>query len=221
MSLSEAIKIPKSHRTIRLSGRSNVIKAKLQSDSELTDAGNDGGMQSLPAITEQAVHEAYQKGIEEGSRRTSDLLQSEYAHRVQIEQKKINDVLSEIELYLKKLSSQTEQALLDFSLGIAGNIVRQELSLHPEIVLNIIKDGIRNIIGVEKIKIRMNPVHKNLVQEEKRSIQSLSESIREIIFEPDESIEVGGCIIESDIGNVDARIATQLEQVQKIFTEQQ
>ena len=41
------------------------------------------------------------------------------------------------------------------------------------------------------------------------------------MFVADEHVEQGGCIIESDLGNVDARIATQIEQVYAIINQQQ
>ncbi len=219
MSLSETIRVSSVFKNIHLHEYSergidspSVIKKKGSRSEQNT-------IQTLPIVDEKAIHEAYQQGIEEGNRRATELLHSEYVHRIELEQQKINDVIQRIENSLKELSPKIENVLLHFSLGVAEQIVRQEIATNPQIVLNVIKDGIRNILGVEKIKIRINPVDKNIIQESKISIQSISESLREIIFETDENVEAGGCIIESDIGNVDARIATQIEQVNKIITE--
>jgi flagellar assembly protein FliH len=40
-------------------------------------------------------------------------------------------------------------------------------------------------------------------------------SFNKIKIEPDACIEQGGCLIETEIGSVDARISTQLSEMQK------
>lgn len=213
MSSSDVIKISKAFRTARIHGvdSPNLLRA----DSQMFARG------MAPLVDEQAVHNAYQQGVEEGNRRATELLKSEYHGRVEEERHQIQAVFRTIEERLSSLTPAVEKALLAFTLGIAGHVIRQEVKTNPEIVLNVIKDGIKNILGVETIKIRVHPSNVQLVQEQKHTIQSVSASLREIIFEADEHIEQGGCIIESDLGNVDARIITQIEQVNSIINQQQ
>ena len=174
-------------------------------------------LEPLGISHEKALHDAYQQGLEEGNRRATELLQSEYVRRTELEEGKINDVLKKAEHHLKELSPHIENGLLQFAVGVAEQIVRKEIKTDRTVVLNTIREGIKNISGVEKITIRIHPSHKIIVQKNKTSIQSISESLRDIRIETDDTIEPGGCIIESDIGNVDARVATQLEQVKKII----
>ncbi|MBZ0199159.1 MAG: hypothetical protein K8H86_04775 [Ignavibacteriaceae bacterium] len=34
-------------------------------------------------------------------------------------------------------------------------------------------------------------------------------------FEPDDTLDMGGCFIETEIGNVDARLSTQINEIKK------
>lgn len=218
MSSSDVIKISNAYRSIRVKGADspNLLS---DSDTQLLDQYPSRVM--TPLVDEQAVHNAYQQGVEEGHRRATELMKSEYQEMIDQEQNQIHSLLQTIEQRLSGLTPAVEKALLTFTLGVAEHIVRQEIKISPEIVLNVIQDGIKNILGVETIKIRVNPSNVQLVQQQKHTIQSVSSSLREIIFEADEHIEQGGCIIESDLGNVDARIITQIEQVNSIINQQQ
>jgi len=191
------------------SGRSAVLKAEERSD-EL--------MVSLGMVSEEREREAYERGIEEGSRRTTALLQEQYSVRMEEEAQKVNALMDSIQRVLVHQSAATEQALFRFALGVAEQIIRREVSQDKDILLSIMKDGIRKIVGVERMKIRVNPADLEYVHEKKQTIQSVSDSLREIVFDGDPSVEPGSCAIESDIGNVDARIVSQLEQVRDIIS---
>jgi flagellar biosynthesis/type III secretory pathway protein FliH len=41
------------------------------------------------------------------------------------------------------------------------------------------------------------------------------DDIKQIVFEPDENVSKGGTIIESDLGEIDARLERQFEKVGK------
>lgn len=223
MSSCETIKIPKQYKKISLA---DFVDAGRAVSGVIRDGAGSGKktqtlLEPLGVSHEKAVHDAYQQGLEEGNRRATELLQSEYIRRTELEEGKINEVLKKAELHLRELSPRIENALLQFVVGVAEQIVRQEIKTDQTIVLNTIKEGIKNISGVEKITIRINPAHKVIVQKSKPSIQSISESLRDIRIETDDTVEPGGCIIESDIGTIDARIATQLDQVKKIIAANQ
>ena len=174
-------------------------------------------IQPLPAVDEEAVREAYNSGIEEGRRRTVELLEEQYALRIQEHCSRIDQLLSEVQQRLQTVTPELEQSLFRFVVGVAEHIIRKEVHTKSEIILSVIKDSVKKIIGVEKVKVRINPAEMKYVRGKKTTIQSVSDSLREITFDADDSVEPGGCIIESDIGNVDARISTQLEQVKDIL----
>ena len=218
MSSSDVIKIANQHRSVHIQGYDSPHQFG-GNGTQLLEQYPSRGM--APLVDEKAVHNAFQKGVEEGHRRATELLKGEYLDRVEEERNQIQALFKRIEEGLTALTPSAEKALMTFTVGVAEHIIRQEAKTSPEIVVNVIKDGIKNILGVEKITIRVHPSNFQLVQEQKHIIQSVSSSLREILFEADEHIEQGGCIIESDLGNVDARIITQLEQVYTIINQQQ
>ncbi len=219
MSSCEIIRMPRSQRRVRIDTDDPVRNGMDHASASSVFKGADAGLmqQSFGLVSEEKVREAFEQGIEEGSRRTTELLQDQYSERITQECMRIGQVLASIQKTLSSQSIQSEQALFAFALGVAEHIVRREVSQDKEILMNIMKDGIRKIVGVERMTVRLNPADLTYIQENKHTIQSVSDSLREITFEPDASVEQGGCTIESDIGNVDARISTQLEQVKELI----
>ena len=108
---------------------------------------------------------------------------------------------------------------MKFSFGIAERIIRKEVSLDRSIVLAQIRESVRRVLGVERLTIRVHPEDLKTVREQKSVIQANGDSIREIVVEPDEGLEPGDCVLESDLGNIDARVATQLKQIENVLFE--
>jgi len=214
--LFETIKISRSARRVKIQPAA-LESFDAASHQHAYARAQSKNIQPLHVINEEAVHEAFNNGMEEGRRRTMELLEQQYAARLQEELTHFDFFMQGVQQQLQALSHEVEESLLRFAVGVAGQIVRKEIETKPEIIVSLIKESIKKIVGVEKVKVRVNPIEMKYVQGKKAAVHSVSDSLREITFEADDSVETGGCIIESDIGNVDARISTQIEQVKEIL----
>jgi len=165
------------------------------------------------------VRQEHRRGLLEGQRQAEELLRAEYEVKLTAEKNRVDQFLSRIAEELAGLYSSSEQAVIKFGFGIAERIIRKEVSLDRELVMQQIKEGVRRVMGVESVKIRVHPGDLALVREQKSVIQANGDAIREIVVEPDESLEPGDCILESEMGNIDARIATQLKQIENVLFE--
>ena len=126
-------------------------------------------------------------------------------------------LLGSIEERLERLSVELERDAFRFALAVAGRIVKGTVEEDREIVVRQIRDAVRRVVGVESIILRINPADEPVVREQRDRILSSADSIRKLVIEPDEAIERGGCIIETASGTIDARITTQLKQIETVF----
>ena len=117
------------------------------------------------------------------------------------------------------LQQRSEEIVIRFTLAVAEQILRREVILDDTVVLQQIKEGLRRVLGVDHIKVRVNPVDEAMVREHRASIASGSDSLRDMLIEADEKVERGGCILESDSGNVDVRISTQMKKIEAALLE--
>jgi len=177
-----------------------------------TTAAPEGSMEAL-------LQREYQRGMVDGHRRAEDTMRSEMAGRLQAERDKIDQLLTSTAEQLSGLYRSSEEAIVKFAFGIAERVIRKEVSIDRTMVLGQINDGLRRVLGVESVKVHVHPSDLQLVRDQKTVMKASGDSIREMIVEGDESLEPGDCIIESDMGNIDARISTQLKQIENVLFE--
>jgi flagellar assembly protein FliH len=163
---------------------------------------------------EEALSDAYDRGVEEGERR-ADAEFREALERLRIEEdQRISTLLVGMTDQMKVLQRTVEQDAYRFALAVAERIIKREVTLSDDIVILQIKEAMRRIVGVESIKLRVHPSDEAVVHEHRAAFLSSLGNVRDLVIETDEAMERGGCIIESASGNVDARISTQLRQIE-------
>lgn len=153
-------------------------------------------------IRDSAAKEGYKAGIEQA-------------------QAEITEVKNSIIEFLKAKQDVFEYIapdILEISVEIARKIVKKEIEQHPEIVLGTILDVLKTVSRDEtKITIKVNPEQINLAKEHIPSIlNSIGLDVKTNIT-GDDTIEIGGCIVQTNNGIVDASIATQLEIIKEAF----
>ena len=168
---------------------------------------------------ESLLQSEYHRGLVDGQRKAEDMLRSEMAGRLQSERERIDKLLTSTSEQLTELYRSSEDAIVKFAFGIAERVIRKEVSIDRTMVLGQINEGLRRVLGVETVKVHVHPGDLQLVREQKSIIQASGDSIREMIIEGDASLEPGDCVIESEMGNIDARISTQLKQIENVLFE--
>ncbi len=119
-------------------------------------------------------------------------------------------------MYLK---AEKEAVLL--ALAIAKKIIGHEVSNNQELVLkNIVKDALKRASDQSHIKVRIHPSDYSMIKESKSQFAQYLDNKGDIVFEVDERIHNGGCIIETDSGEIDARIDNRLMIVEEALKSQ-
>ncbi|MBX2989629.1 MAG: hypothetical protein KF749_00525 [Bacteroidetes bacterium] len=169
--------------------------------------------QTDPFDIEQRLNNEYKAGFEEGRRFTEKSLHDELAARLSQNRAVVEQLAGNIVREYERLQREAERCVVALALGIAERIVKREVMLDNEMVVRQIHEATKRIIGVERIKIRVNPADEEFVRNHRTQILASSDAVRDVAVEGDETIERGGCILESESGNVDALIATQMERI--------
>lgn len=199
-----------------LAGRHKSQKSKSPEEKAreiIAQAEEDAGvlvseaMAEVESIRSSAYREGYEAGLHQ-----LDCDRQEMAERVlQIEA----DAVDEIERFWTKIDPE----LLKLSVEIAEKVVRRHIEETDGFVLTTVKEGIRQLRDRQDLKIRVNPKDYKLMREEKDDVISSCDGIRNLEIIDDRRVDEGGCIIESGNGDLDARIETQLSEVEKALME--
>lgn len=178
-------------------------------------------------MIQRSLDHEYQRGFDDGCKSVEKRLREEFETRVSDERKKttfkvivqLESLMENIRKEFSQMQQRSEEIVIRFTLAVAEQILRREVILDNTVVLQQIKEGLRRVLGVDNIKVRVNPVDEAMVREHRAAIASGSDSLRDMLIEADEKVERGGCILESDSGNVDVRISTQMKKIEAALLE--
>lgn len=115
----------------------------------------------------------------------------------------------------KKIIKDAEGEILRLALKIAEQIIRSEVSMHRDVSLNIVSEAIGRVSDREQIIVRVNREDAEYLKRYKDRLAGMLDGVKSFSIIEDANIEAGGCVIETNLGFVDARIATKLQSIEE------
>ena len=165
--------------------------------------------------------DAYQKGFNDGLEKGS--LDGERTGFERATQKlaPLLDSLRDALLQLKNLRAETfcqlEKEVVELALAIARKVVCREIKTDREVVMYVAREALSKIDEPGKIKIKMSPQDLQFINETSYKITNIIGNFDNVSLEAAENIQSGGCIIETDLGEIDAQIQNQVQAVEESF----
>ena len=182
---------------------------------DLSGSGDQEGLASDETRKEEDLEalrrEFYEEGFAEGEKAGIERGKKDVETQVE----RFLTSIEEIVALKKNLYEGSEEELVDLILAAVNKIVRKELDLDREIVAGVIKGALKNLAGKKDILIRVNSQDYFYILEHKERLFAEDGNLRDVRFEEDDSVGIGGCLIESGSGEVDARIEKQLEMLEE------
>jgi len=156
-------------------------------------------------------HEAYRRGHESGRDEGYKDGQAEVMRLID----RLGTVLAKAVGVRDEIINSSEKLMTDMILMIARKVIKDEIVERREVVINNIKESIRRIKDRDRVDIRVNFADLDMTTAHKDEIIKMMETLKKINIYEDSRVERGGCIIETDIGAIDARISTQLDALEE------
>jgi flagellar assembly protein FliH len=156
---------------------------------------------------EEGHEEGRQEGYGEGKAEVERLVQ-----RTQVMLERAQDKRGEI---LK----ETEQEIIDLVLLIARKVIKVISESQRNIIVSNVVQSLRKIKGKGSVIIRVNMLDLQLATDHKDEFIKLVEGANSIQIVEDSTVDPGGCIIETDFGEIDARISSQLAELENKILE--
>ena len=155
------------------------------------------------AALQRAVRQAgYQDGYRDGLKALEAFKQS-YATQITMQVGQLMQALGE---QLDDLQQDMARSLAISSTQLARKIVRSELVARPELVAAVAQEAIDTLLlNARHITLRVHPDDQPLVAQGAAEVLTA----RGVRLLGDASVLRGGCIVESDIGVIDASMETR------------
>jgi flagellar assembly protein FliH len=127
--------------------------------------------------------------------------------------------LAELARFRAGLMERYQNELLALALGIARKVVQRELADHPEHWLGMIREAVRHALDREKIRIRVGPLLHRFLVEHLSTLRPMLEDVKELELVEDQALSENGCILESQYGDLDLGIDSQIGAIRAALTQ--
>ena len=165
------------------------------------DAGTAFAAQRKEA-EEEARKTGMENGFEEGKAEVERLIQ-----RTQV-------VLARAQDKRVEILEDTEKEIVSLVLLIAKKVVKAISENQRNVIVSNVVHALRKVKGKGKVIIRVNMADLKMTTEHTKDFINMLEGIPSVQVLEDSSVDEGGCIIETDFGEIDARIASQLAELE-------
>lgn len=172
-----------------LEARDVIALAQEKAKHIIEDAQRD-----CDAIREQARQEGIAKGLAEW-----------------------NQILARAHQRADELAKDWEETMLRLSVRIAEKIIGQQLTLRPETIVEIVREVLQGARPGKQLTIQVNEVDAHEVRSRVSRLKEAVSASSEIQVVASATVPRGGCVVESELGIIDARLETQLKCLEDVL----
>lgn len=167
-----------------------------------------------PAEWLARVEEARTQGYQQGYRDGLEALEAAKRQFAQQISAQVGQLVAAFDSQTEALDAQLADTLVQTAVTLARQVVRSEIEQRPELIVQVAQDAVGAIIlSARHLRLRLNPQDLPLVEAGASDLLKA----RGVVLQADATLQPGGCIVESDLGQVDARIEARWIQAAAVF----
>lgn len=159
----------------------------------------------------QIQQESYQQGLQDGKSLAERGLANVF--------RGMRTAADDLQQLREKVLHESEDNLLALALMIARRVILREVSQDHAIVVQVVKEAVRDLNSADELTIRLHPDDHALLTTSLD--QALRSELAGISFglKPDTAVMAGFCQVDTALGTVDADLDAQLEEVYRKLLE--
>jgi flagellar assembly protein FliH len=190
--------------------RENFICGALNQDDDCLPTADD--VQDSDQV-QSLIQDAFKKGMDQGR-----------AETIAAQQESVDKTTGALKAAMEEMArlrrqdvDRMETETVRLALAIAKKIIRNE-SEHGAAIGRVVKMAMQKVADPRHSTLRLNPKDIDTVklfQSELLLEEEINSAFR---IEADDTIQQGGCIIETKLGDVDARIDQQIKIIEERLT---
>ena len=192
-----------------------IIKQKAQTEAEqiVKEAEKKAldMIQEAEQKREEQMSQAYNEGYEKGSEAGFQDGNKEAQRLID----RLHVIIDKTMDRRQAILDETEQQIVDLVLLMTRKVVKVISENQRTVVLSNIVQALRKVKGRGDVTIRVNLSDLELTTEHTGNFIQSVENIKNISVVEDSSVDRGGCIVETDFGAIDARISSQLTELEQ------
>jgi flagellar assembly protein FliH len=114
----------------------------------------------------------------------------------------------------ENILDETEQQIVELVILMTRKVVKIISENQKSVVMANVLQALKKVKGRGDVTIRVNLGDVKLTTEHIQDFIRQVENVKNITVLEDSSVEKGGCVVETDFGAIDARISSQLTELE-------
>jgi len=157
--------------------------------------------------SESGHKEGREKGFQEGREEVNRLVE------------RLHKVLTQAIDKRGQIIEEAETQVVNLVLLMTRKVIKVISENQKNVVINNVVQALRKLKSRGDVVIRVNLADLELTTEHTNDFLSMVENVKSISVLEDSSVDRGGCIIETDFGQIDARISSQIHEIEEKILE--
>ena len=127
----------------------------------------------------------------------------------------VTELLARARQAALEAGEQSRNDLRVLAVRIAEKILGRELTLSPEAVIDVVATALGEARSRRHLRVRVHPGDRPSLLEGRPRLEEVLIEGAILTLVDDDTIPRGGCIIETEVGTIDARLGSQLAAIER------
>ena len=197
-------------QVIKTQAETEVAKIKAEAQAEAERIIAEAQAERDKIINEskkQGYDTGYEAGYQDGQKEAERLVE------------RMHSILDNVMKRREEILSETEYQIVELVVLMARKVVKIIPENQKTVIMNNVLQALKKVKGRGDVTIRVNLADAKLTTEHIQDFIDRVEAVKGITVVEDTTVEKGGCIVETDFGAIDARISSQLTELEQKIME--
>jgi flagellar assembly protein FliH len=128
---------------------------------------------------------------------------------------RVADAVHSLRLEAERLAEQARADAIEVGFQVASRILESEIKANPETLFALVRSALRKAGDSRRIALRVCPDGAALLEASRDAQGNTAFSSARVEIVPDPSLAPGDCVVETDFGQVDGRLATRISEARR------
>ncbi|MCQ2247503.1 MAG: flagellar assembly protein FliH [Treponema sp.] len=194
--------------------QAQIVKAQAQKEAQEIIAQANAEAQQIIAKAHEEEREILAKAENDGYKSGHEDGYTEGKAEAERLVERIHKMIEAVQAKRQEILDGTEQQIVNLVLLIAHKVVKILSENQKSVIMSNVVQALKKVKGSGDVVLRVNLADVKLTTEHIGDFIHQVENIKNISVVEDSSVDKGGCIVETDFGAIDARIQSQLNELE-------
>lgn len=189
--------------------KTNTSQAETKASTPMSRAMTAEIDIELRRRAEAVEREAYEQGFAQGEKAGREIGEQKLA----VAMRNVEQMLETMGSLKEELFQREEKKLIGLAYLIAEKVVHFTIEKDEEVALKIAEQVLLKTMREDQLRIELNPQDESMFRDRGSSLPVIAQRLKNLTIETNESVQRGGCIVSTPMGEIDATIDNQLYMV--------